>query len=816
MSYMHIGKDYVPDDALGKVTGKAKYAEDYGFQKDGTVYARLLTSPAPHARITNIDATEALAMEGVVGILTADDIYGDEHPTNVSLPILTNHPTLVGEPILAIAAMDEKTAEDAIAKIKFDLEPLPFIVDPLHSLSPDGPNAFPEGNYFARSRTGGEFKTIKWTKEQIEAFRNGQDPEAEVSSESDYGDLDAGWANAKVIIEQPFTTAGYPHMSMEPRSAFAYWENGKCYLHGSSQSLTNLVPGMARLVGCEAKDLVLINENTGGGFGQKARSSALPSMAIPAHFSKKLGRPVNLRITREEEFTIGGARVGFQGWIKVGFRENGIMSAVDMFIVADSGGHNSSTDASSAAGSIATLYQAESMRLRYVALNTNTPHRGAQRGPGQNQIAAVIAPIVDKAARQLNIDRLAIRKINAPDSAEDDREGMRRTPFTSAYMNRALDQGAAQFNWSGKQNVSGLKSAKGNKIKGIGIGQGYHNAGRSGKDGLIVLAPDGRLKLHSGVGNLGTYSYSSTTRASAEVLKMPWQKCDVVSGRTDRHLPWAEAQDGSNSTFTHTRTSWLAAEDLLEKMKSIAAMDLGGTIDDYDIGDEQVFNKNNNASSMTYAQVAARAMELGGRYSGHEYPDDINDLTKRSVEGLAGTGLIGVVKDPNLRGMVPPGLGVSFIEIELDLETGKYDILDLVSIAECGTVLHPQGLVSQLRGGAVWGIGMASLERHLYDPQNGLPASTGYWQSKVPTNLDVPSKMATGATNIPDPQNPVGARGIGEPAMGCVTAALLCAISDAMGGHIFSRAPVTLDMIVNHIAGLSNKSEKLAQNNYGG
>ena len=130
--------------------------------------------------------------------------------------------------------------------------------------------------------------------------------------------------------------------------------------------------------------------------------------------------------------------------------------------------------------------------------------------------------------------------------------------------------------------------------------------------------------------------------------------------------------------------------------------------------------------------------------------------------------------------------------------------------------MHPHGLKNQLVGGVVWGVGLSVLERHLYDPQNGLPASTGYWQSKVPTYLDTPLKIETGWVDLPDPENPVGARGIGEPTQGSVSAALNAAISDALGGHIFNAAPVTTDMIINHLAGTSEQATPLAQNNFRG
>ena len=807
MAYMHIGKDFVPPDVPGKVTGRIKYAEDY--TREGMVYARLLTSPIPHGRVLDIDASEALAMDGVYGILTADDVYPDGEPQSTGLKILTNEPTLVGEPILAVAAVDEKTAETAIASIAVTFERLPHVIDPLESLEEGGPDAYNGGNTFV-FRQG--FVQEKWTADQVASFRAGNEPSAEPPTELAYGDLDASFAEAAFVYENTFTTAGYPHMSMEPRSAMAYWEDGKLYLHGGSQSLTAFADGIAGIIGVAKEDLVFVNVATGGGFGQRARAGSVPVYGVPAMLSQKINRPVMMRVTREEEFTIGGARQGFQGWIKLGFKQDGTMSAADLWIVSDNGGKGGGGDAFSATNAVSIVYQAEAVRLRGVSIGSNTAHRGAQRGPGENQIAAIVSPILDKAADELGIDRLEIRKINTPQNG--DVGGIQRQPFTSAYMPEALEQTAQLFDWEGRQ--SRRRQRNGSKVTGLGIGQGYHNAGRSGMDGIVMMGADGRLKIHNGVGNLGTYSYASTSRAAAEVLKMPWESCDIVTGRTDLHLPITSPQDGSNSIFTNTRTFWGAAQDMLAKMKEIAANELGGSPDDYDVSNERIHQIADESVGYSFAEVAQRAMELGGKYTGEaELPEDLAEWTQIAVSRLAGSGFMGVYHDPAHSGN-PPGFTVTALEIELDTETGKIDIKDIVSVGECGTVMHPQGLKNQLVGGVVWGVGLSVLERHLYDPQNGLPASTGYWQSKVPTYLDTPLKIETGWVDLPDPENPVGARGIGEPTQGSVSAALNAAISDALGGHIFNAAPVTTDMIINHLAGTSEQATPLAQNNFRG
>ena len=778
-----IGENFTPPDLRAKVTGRAKYAED--IRADGMLHCRLLTSPMPHGRVRGIDASEALSMEGVVAILTADDVPEIPAPGN---PILTNEPHYVGEPILAVAAVDETTAQNAIAAIKLDIEPLPFCVDPLDSLRPDGPNARTDGNTAVR---GEGVQEHKWTAADFAEAGEGQLPMGEPLAEWSYGDVEAGFAEAALVLDETFVTANTSHHSMEPRSAMSYWQNGKCYLYGSTQSQSYIVPGLARYLEIEPDDLVYIAEFCGGGFGSKG--GAYPIMAVPAYMAKKTGRPVLMRISRAEENFIGSARPGFQGRIKMGFRTDGRLTAVDLYIVQENGPNSGGGDWNAASGAVSLVYTPPAMRFRGMPVLTNTPATGAQRGPGQNQIATAVEPILDKAARELGIDQVDIRRINAPDN--DTRHGPNQGTVTSAYLREALDIGAQQFDWAGKKAQSGQR--RGSKVIGVGVGQAYHSAGSSGYDGLVRITSDGTLHIHTGVGNLGTFSYASTSRVAAEVLDVPWENCEIHRGDSSRGLPWNLAQFGSNTSFTMTRTNYVAAMDAVQKLKEIAAMDLGGSPSDYEIGNETVFARANPSRRLSYADAARRAVELGGKFSGQEVPDDLNQMTKSAVAGLAGSGLIGVAKDNLERNGTVPALAAGFVRIELDVETGQFEILDYVGVADCGTVLHPQGLATQIKGGAVQGFGMASLERHLYDPHYGLPGTVGLHQTKPPTYLDVPLEMGWAAVNIADPQNPVGSKGIGEPVMGCAAAALLCAISDALGGHYFNRTPVVPDMIVN-------------------
>jgi xanthine dehydrogenase molybdenum-binding subunit len=786
MAYKLIGKDFTPHDVVAKVTGRAKYAED--IRAERMAFCRTLSSPMPHARIRNIDTSAAMKVPGVLGILTADDVPQFPPPQP---PILSKDEVLyVGHPILAVAAESEAAAADAIEAIKIDLQQLPHVTDPLESLFPGGPNARSNGNVAAAQIN---LQTLKWEAADFAAAGDDKLPTGKPAEEWSYGDMEAGFKAAKLVIEESFVSGGYPHHSMEPRTTFAYWEGGKCFLYGSNQSHTSAVPNIARFIGIPPEDLVFIAEFCGGGFGSKI--PGYPNMAIAALMSKKIGRPVMHRISRNEEYAIGSARPSFQGRVKLGFRADGRLIAADLYIVQETGPHQGAGDFRSAGNCLSLLYQPEAMRYRAVPVLTNTPPTGPQRGPGENQFVPALEPMMDKAARELGIDRIAIRTINAPDSSS--KIGSDRGPLTSAFIKEALAKGAGLFNWDQRKQRSGQRT--GTKLTGIGIGQGYHSAGSNGFDGLLRITPDGKLHIHSGVGNLGTYSHSATARVAAEMLNYNWDNTVIERGDSRRGLPWNSNQAGSLTASTQSRTMYVAAMDMKEKLLDIAARILGGAPADYDLGDEKVVSKTDPSKSISYTQAAAKAMELGGAYVGKEVPKDINPLTKDSVAMIAGTGLIAVAKDNLPRVGITPGLTTSFAEIELDTETGKIEIKEMLCVADCGTVLHPLGLGHQIAGGQVMGIGLAHLERHVYDPKLGIPTTQGIERSKPPTYLDVPQEIAWAAVEKPDPQNPIGVKGVGEPVQGSGAAAITSAISDALGGHLFNRTPVSLDMILNHL-----------------
>jgi xanthine dehydrogenase molybdenum-binding subunit len=801
-----IGKNYTTAGLYAKVTGRAKYAEDY--RAEGMLFCKLLLSPLPHARVKRIDASRALAMPGVRAILTADDLPAPADTLTDNGTVikankwgergLTMEPLYQGEPILAVAAVDELTAAEAIEKIHIDFERLPFAIDPLDTLRPGGPNPRTDGNIWATppGGPGPAVTELKWTDADFAETKYGRLPMGKTPDPWSYGDVDAGFKNAALVLDETFVTPDVSHQTLEPRSAMAYWQNGKVYVHTGTQSTFQTLPALARWLNIDPGKVVFISEYTGGGFGSKITGGV--TMIIPALLSKKANAPVMMRISREEETFIGRARPGFQGRMKVGFSKEGRIMALDMFVISDNGPYDAQGDAPTSGHMVSLLYQPQSMRWRGLTVLTNTPPRSAQSSPGGLQGIAIIEPIIAKAARKLGVDQVAIRRINCPEGKAQYGPPVqgKLQHATSAFLKDALDRGAEQFQW--QQRVARSPKRIGSKVRGVGVSLSCYVGGTIGFDGLLVIMPDGRVRFQSGIGNLGTESVIDVHRAGAEVLGVPWEKCDVVWGDTSKHFPFTCVSGGSQTTHAMTRAAHAVAMDARKKLQEIAAKSLGGRAEDYEVANERVFRKGGGAG-MTLAQAAQRAIQLGGIYDGHEAPADVNRFTKASVAALAGQGLVAAARDNYGRDGMTHSYVASFAEIEVDVETGKYYIVDFLAYADVGTVIHPRALGGQVLGRSTLGIGHAIGQKWVFDPHYGEMVSKRFYQNRPPTILDVPVDMQWAALDIPDPETPVGARGIGEPPVGGGCASILNALSDALGDEIFQRAPVNADTILTSL-----------------
>ena len=349
------------------------------------------------------------------------------------------------------------------------------------------------------------------------------------------------------------------------------------------------LPALAQMLGIKPEDLVLIAEYCGGGFGSKG--GAYPCMAIPAYMSKKIGKPVMMRISRAEEYL---PRLGAQrlpGQPQAGLRRRRQVAGRRRLRRA---GHRARTSASGITAALgdalALVYQPEAMRWRGVPVFTQCADC-APRSAARARTSWPASWSRCSTARRASSRSTAstIRKRNDP--VNGSLGGWRRRQARAGHQR--LHQGCAR---QGRANVrlgrtqeDAAARSNGRKVTGIGVGQAFHPAGFAGFDGLLCLMPDGKLHIHTGVGNLGTFSHSGTSRIAAEVLKIDWENCVIERGDSRKNLPWNIGQFGSNTSYTMTRTNYVAAQDVLAKLKEIAAQDLGGKPDDYDVDGAKVF-----------------------------------------------------------------------------------------------------------------------------------------------------------------------------------------------------------------------------------
>jgi xanthine dehydrogenase molybdenum-binding subunit len=307
-----------------------------------------------------------------------------------------------------------------------------------------------------------EVQELKWTEADFAEEKQGRLPMGKTPEDWSYGDLDAAFRQAALVLDETFVTPDTSHQTLETRSTMAYWQNGKVYVHTGTQSTAQTLPAIARWLNIDPSKIVFISEYTGGGFGSKITGGV--SLIIPALLSKKAGVPVMMRLSREEETFVGRARPSLLGRMKVGFSKEGRITALDMFVICNNGPYEKMGDSATSGRMVSLLYQPQAMRWRGVSVLTNTPPRSAQSAPGGMQGIAIIEPIIAKAARQLGLDQVAIRRINCPEGKAlfGPLVQGKQQHVTSAFIKEALDRGAEKFKWS--ERVARTPKRSGTKV----------------------------------------------------------------------------------------------------------------------------------------------------------------------------------------------------------------------------------------------------------------------------------------------------------------------------------------------------------------
>lgn len=696
-------------DAVERVTGKADYTGD--IQLPGMLYARVLRSPHPHARITKIEASKARALAGVKAIVSHENCrvqwgsggiaggaqYNDEakKATTHKRYAFNNPVRFVGEPVVAVAAIDRHTAEEALQLIDVTYEPLEFVLDHEAAIKPDAPKIWPEGNLSPNAR--GEQQPIGQKR----------------------GDVAKGLAAADHVFEDRFSTAFVHNAQMEPRCAVASWSGDKLTIYTPTQGIANCRTDMARDLGIAPEKVDVICHYMGGGFGNKNQNQ--DADLITAVLAKEAGAPVKLELSRKEDFIGVHGRWPTAQYYKVGVKQDGTLTAIQLRGYSGMGPYRKN---SGSIGGI-EIYQCPDIETTVYPVYTNRTVSANFRGPEFPQGYFGIESMMDEVAAKLQMDPVEFIRKNMTRKFRDE------TPYTNYSLDECLDRGAALVDWKRRWRPAGANAGP---IKhGLGVSFMAFRSGLGRSSAVVRLDAKGRYAVHVGVTDVGAGAKTTMAMIAAETLGVPLSKIDLVWGDTDR-CPYSVGESGSRTTIMTGQAVMEAARDLKK-------------------------------------QIADKGAPTG---------DAVLIAT--------------ATPNPQLQGRVRQAYGAHFVEVDVDTALGTVRVTRYVAVHDCGRIMNPLTAESQIKGGAIMGIGMALHEDLVYDRRSGAPLNAGFYGARICTHRDVPNVEAV-FVESDDGLGPYGAKSMGESSKVPAVAAVANAIYNAIGVRMRD-LPITRDKVL--------------------
>ena len=546
-----VGKHQSKIDAWERVTGKAQYASDINLP--GMLYAKILRSPHPHAKVVNLGVEKAKALLGVKAVLTPKDM--PPYRWHADMPILTDNPKFDGDDIAVVAAVDEETAMEALDLIKVEYQVLPFILDPEQALKPDAPKIHPKGNI-----AGGKPVIIE------------------------RGNIEKGFNEADQIFEGNYRTPLLQHATMEPRSCVAHWVGGKLTLWDSTQYTFEVQNGLARAFKIPMSKVRVICEYMGGGFGDK--SSIERYSALAAILSKKIGRPVKMSFDREENFLAAHHRYPTVWHLKYGVKNDGTLIALYAKVIADMGAYLHFNGAADSLDTMKTVYRCPNLKGEGYNVYTNKPEGGRMRCVGHPMPQFAQEVHLDMIAEKLGMDPVDFRLKNYVRLEDGDQD--RKIPFTSNGMEECIKKGAEAIGWKQKWQKPG--SSPGPIKKGIGMAAHAcrHGAMTVPSSGMLRINADGTVNVLTGTSDIGGGQKGAMAMIAAEELGVPLETVSVTAADTEVTTDTG-GSTGSRQTMTGGTGTRLAAADAKKQILEIAARHLKTTKENLELKDGQIF-----------------------------------------------------------------------------------------------------------------------------------------------------------------------------------------------------------------------------------
>ena len=742
--YDVVGTRPIRHDGLDKVIGAAKFGADT--QLSGMLHGKVLRSPHAHARIKSIDTSKAEALPGVTAVVTSKDfpIIG-----NVIIDLAEGGSRLLAEHIMAadkarykghavaaVSATSAHIAEAALELIEVDYEVLKPVLSIQDSMKDDAPL----------------LHDTMTTHFKMERFARGDDTGAQSNIASHIqhklGDIDKGFADADVIIEGEYTTQTVHQGYIEPHASTASWAgDGRLTIWTCTQGAFAIRSSCSAILDIPESRIKVIPTEIGGGFGAKATTYLEPVAAI---LSKKSGRPVKVIMSRKDVFEGTGPAAASLMRTKIGATKDGKITAAKLWLAFDAGAFPGSP-IGGATMCATGPYNIENLLVDGYDVVTNHQKVQAYRAPGQPQGSFSVEPLMDELAERLGIDPMELRLRNVVKEGDRQPNGVPPPVFGAKELEEAMrDHDHYQTPLSGPN-------------QGRGAAIGYRWQGGQASSVTINVNSDGTINLTSGSVDIGG-TRTAIAMQAAEVLGITAEDVAPAVADTDS-VGYTANTGGSRTAFDTGYAAVKAAEEINRLMAQRAAL-----IFEVDEGDITVeggqFVCPSTEDKISFKDLSARLMRTGG-------PVTCSVST------------------------VSPGIGPviagNLVDVEVDPETGKVDVLRYTAFMDVGTAVHPAYVEGQIQGGTVQGIGWALNEEYVYD-ENGAMLNSSFLDYRMPTALDVPM-IDTVMIEVPNPKHPFGLRGVGEAPIIPPLSALAIAVSNAIGVRMHD-LPLTPDAIL--------------------
>jgi len=750
--YLVIGKRVPPIDGKAKATGEAKFTVD--IQLPGMLYGKILRSPYPHAKILHIDTEKAKRLKGVRAVITREDVPKVKFGPFTHLPQTMDQYGLamekvryIGEEVVAVAAVDEWTAEEALELISIEYEELPAVFDPEEAMKQGAPIIH----------------------EHVE--RN-------ISRESrfQFGDVEEAFKDAYYIREDKFTTQAVTHCAFEVHASIAQWDQaGKITLWSSTQGPFKIAEGLSHVLGIPLNKIRVIKPFVGGGFGGKV-DGIFPIDLCAVLLSKKAGRPVKIVNTREEEFMTTRRRRPMIITLKTGVKKDGTLVAIDAKAIADGGAYNSWGPAIIGRAGVQLFMPYRLQNIRYEGYNvyTNKSVCGAMRGWGNLQMRFAADSQMDMIAEDLGIDpvEIRLRNVHYPDDVMPN-----KGRITSCALPECILKASENEGW--KERWTNMP-----RDHGIGMGcWAYVSAAKQlahdSTAAIIKVFEDGTATLITGASDIGQGSNTTMAQIAAEEIGIRLEDITVVSGDTEI-TPLDLGTFASRVTFISGNAVKAAAEDVKKQLFEFVVEQLEVDVSDLISRDRRIYVRGSPEKGMEFSQAvkgclySKQGQHILGR--GNYNPDTV------------------VVNQVTYEGHSSPayGFGAQVAEVEVDRETGQVRVLRIGGAHDCGIAINPMHAEGQLEGASLGGLGQALYE-NLYT-EKGLIMNPSFLEYKMVTALDMP-ELKTALIQVPDPGGPFGAKGMSEGCQIAPTPAIANAVYHAVGVRI-KELPITPEKIL--------------------